>query len=214
MGLVIYSPINRNFIIFVIHSKGLWPMFKIILFLFMSIFVFGADTDSKIQYLPDIVLKDLNKKKVSTSELYKDGPVLINFWYLACAPCIKEMKFLDEFNKKYADSGFSVVSVNTDTPRSLARVKSLVKSKKYSMDILSDPSSKLLRKLGSRACPFTVLINMDGTIYSSHLGYSPGDEIALEEEIKDLINKNSTSLDSDSITIPILDKKLDSIIEE
>ena len=25
----------------------------------------------------------------------------------------QEMKFLDEFNKKYADSGFSVISVNT-----------------------------------------------------------------------------------------------------
>lgn len=189
-------------------------MFRIILFMFMFMFAVCSDIDSKIQYLPNIVLKDLNKIKVNTSDLYKNGPVLINFWYIACAPCIKEMKFLDEFNKKYAESGFSVVSINTDTPRSLARVKSLVKSKKYSMDILSDPSSKLLRKLGSRACPFTVLVNTDGTIYSSHLGYNPGDEIALEEEIKDLINKNLTFLDSDSIIIPILDKKLDSIIKE
>ena len=118
---------------------------KLLLFLFISVIAFASDTNSGEKYLPDIVLKDLSKNKINTSDLYKDGPVLINFWYLACAPCIKEMKFLDEFNKKYTDMGFSVYSVNTDTPRSIARVKSFIKSKKYSMDILSDPSSKLLK---------------------------------------------------------------------
>ena len=81
------------------------------------------------------------------------------------------------------------------------------------MNILSDPSSKLLKKLGSRACPFTVLVNTDGTIYSTHLGYNPGDEVALEEEIKDLIKKNSNSLDSDSTNSPPIDEKLESPLD-
>lgn len=182
---------------------------KLLLFLFISVVAFASDTNLGEKYLPDIVLKDFSKDKINTSDLYKDGPALVNFWYLACAPCLKEMKFLDEFNSKYSDTGFSVYSVNTDTPRSLARVKSYIKSKKYTMKILSDPSSKLLKKLGSRACPFTVLVNTDGTIYSTHLGYNPGDEVALEEEIKDLIKKNSNSLDSDSTNSPAIDEKLE-----
>ena len=48
----------------------------------------------------------------------------------------------------------------------------------------------LLKKFGSSSCPFTVLINSDGTIYSKHLGYERGDEINLEKEINDLINYN------------------------
>ena len=48
----------------------------------------------------------------------------------------------------------------------------------------------LLKKLGSNSCPFTILVNMDGTIYSKHLGYERGDEVELEKEIKKLIEYN------------------------
>ena len=48
-----------------------------------------------------------------------------------------------------------------------------------------------IKKLGSSSCPFTVLINTDGTIYSKHLGYERGDEVALEKEINELINYNA-----------------------
>ena len=64
--------------------------------------------------LPDAFLKSLDKKKVSIKELHNNGPMAINFWFLACDPCKKEMKFLNEFHQKYAESGFIVVSVITD----------------------------------------------------------------------------------------------------
>ena len=53
------------------------------------------------QHLPDIALKDLNNKRQKISQYYKDGPVLMNFWNLACEPCKKEMKELDKLNIKY-----------------------------------------------------------------------------------------------------------------
>ena len=45
----------------------------------------------------------------------------------------------------------------------------------------------MLKKFGSNSCPFTVLINSDGTIYSKHLGYERGDEIKLEKEISETL---------------------------
>ena len=50
----------------------------------------------------------------------------------------------------------------------------------------------LIKKLGGLSCPYTVLINRDGTIYSKHLGYERGDEIALEKEIAELVIYNKT----------------------
>jgi hypothetical protein len=42
--------------------------------------------------------------------------------------------------------------------------------------------------------PLLLLVNKDGSIFKRHTGYNPGDEIALEEEIKELIlNNNSQS---------------------
>ena len=134
----------------------------------------------------------LSGSNVIFDDLYKDGPVLVSFWFLGCGPCVAEMKHLSKLNEKYKESGFKVVSVCTDT-KSKGRVKSFVKKKKYSFDMLFDLNGKngVIKKLGGTSCPYTVLINKDGTIYSKHLGYERGDEIALEKEILELIDYNS-----------------------
>ena len=140
--------------------------------------------------LPKMSLKMLNGKSTNVYSFLEDGPILINFWATWCAPCIKEMKYLDKYNKKYAESGFQIVSINTDTPRSLSKVKSFVKSRKYSFEVLTDPKSEFIRKAGGKVLPYLLLVNTDGTIFRRHMGYSPGDEITLEKEIGELIKLN------------------------
>ena len=142
-----------------------------------------------LEYLPDEFLKDLDNKKVNMYDLLDARPALISFWFLACEPCKKEMKYLDEFNKKYADTGFQVISINTDGSRALSSVEPFVKSKKYSFKVLSDPRSKYQRKLKGASCPFTVMVDHRGVIVSRHVGYNAGDEKKIEQEIIELINK-------------------------
>ena len=45
-------------------------------------------------HLPNMKFKDLKNKKQNLSQYYSDGPILLNFWNLACEPCKKEMKEL------------------------------------------------------------------------------------------------------------------------
>jgi len=166
-------------------------MKKMMLIIFYLVFI--AQIGAKVEIenkLPKMSLKMLNGKSTDVSSFLEDGPILINFWATWCAPCIKEMKYLDKFNKKYAESGFQVVSINTDTPRSLSKVKSFVKSRGYSFEILMDPKSEFIRKAGGKVLPFLLLVNTDGTIFKRHMGYSPGDEITLEKEIGELIKLN------------------------
>ena len=144
--------------------------------------------ESKVEKLPDATLKDLDNKKVSISDIVESRPTLISFWFLACEPCKKEMKYLDEFNIKYADSGFQVISINTDGSRALSSVEPFVDSKKYSFKVLSDPRSKYQRKLKGTSCPFTVIVDHNGNIISRHVGFNSGDEKKLEKEILQLIN--------------------------
>ena len=144
--------------------------------------------ESKVEKLPDAILKDLDNKKVSISDIVESRPTLISFWFLACEPCKKEMKYLDEFNIKYAGSGFQVISINTDGSRALSSVEPFVDSKKYSFKVLSDPRSKYQRKLKGTSCPFTVIIDHNGNIISRHVGFNSGDEKKLEKEILQLIN--------------------------
>lgn len=166
----------------------------------------------KYQPIPSVGDKELvylNGDPLKFSDLYKDGPVLLSFWFLGCGPCVAEMKHLSKINTKYKDDSFKIISVNTDT-RNKGKVKSFVKKKKYSFDMLFDLNGKngLIKKLGGLSCPYTVLINSDGTIYSKHLGYERGDEIALEKEIAELVTYNKTiSVTEDATEEKLIEKE-------
>ena len=149
------------------------------------------------QHLPKkIKLKDLNNKRQELSQYYKEGPLLLNFWNLACEPCKKEMKELDKLNIRYNDQGFKYVSINIDTPRQMSKVKSYVNSQKFSFTVLSDPRAELFRKMGGKVMPFVIIADSTGEIISRHLGYNPGDEKELEKEILHLLTDQQPSTDS------------------
>ena len=152
----------------------------LILFLGFSVAQVGS-------IVPDAKLKDFENKKFKVSDFYKEGPVLINFWNLACEPCKKEMKHLDVFNKKYEENKFKVLSVNLDNSRSLSKVKSFIKSQKYSFKVLSDPRMKFFKKSGGRIMPYVLLVDSKGFVVKVHTGYNPGDEVQLESEIREVL---------------------------
>ncbi|MBT3634891.1 MAG: TlpA family protein disulfide reductase [Candidatus Marinimicrobia bacterium] len=163
------------------------PYIKYILSIIFLAYSFGESKN-----LPDMKLKDLENKRVMINDFYSETPILINFWTLACEPCKKEMKFLDKFNDKYSDNGFRVISVNMDNPRSMSKVKSYIKSQKYSFKVLSDPKSELFRKTGGKVMPYILMVNMDGSIFQRHIGFTIGDEKELEKDIIHLIENNKS----------------------
>jgi len=139
------------------------------------------------QHLPKMKFKDLNNKRQELSQYYSDGPILMNFWNLACEPCKKEMKELDKLHLKYEKQSFEVVSINIDNTRSMSKVKSYVNSQKYSFTVLSDPKAELFRKMGAKVMPFVIIADSTGEIINRHVGYNPGDEKELEKEILHLL---------------------------
>ena len=162
-------------------------------------------------HLPKINLKDLNNKRQSLDQYYDSGPLLLNFWNLACEPCKKEMKELDKIYLKYRENGFEYVSINIDSPRSMAKVKSFVKSQKYSFTVLSDPKAALFRKMGGKVMPFVIIADSSGAIINRHVGYNPGDEKELEKEIQHLLLISEDVSDSAQVKLdlPKSDESLD-----
>ena len=157
------------------------------------------------QHLPKMQLKDLNNKRQKLSQYYSDGPILLNFWNLACEPCKKEMKELDKLNIKYRDQGFDYVSINIDSPRSMSKVKSYIKSQKFSFTVLSDPRAELFRKMGGKVMPFVIIADSSGEIMSRHVGYNPGDEKKLEEEIIHFLALMNGAGDSTHTPDPVIE---------
>lgn len=161
---------------------------------FMMLSVILSETKSTtLEYIPDVILKDINKQKVKLLDISKDKYIVFNFWNMACEPCKKEMKFLNEFHKKYSEYDFKVISINMDSPRSMSKVKKYVKSSKYDFDVLVDPRMSLFKKMGGSIMPFVVVVDNKGVVTNKHIGYNLGDEVTLEEEIKVLISFNQDS---------------------
>jgi thioredoxin-related protein len=77
--------------------------------------------------------------------------------------------------------------VNQDTPRSVGKVKSYIRSQKYSFNVGLDPNQKIAKKLNGLIMPTLILVDTDGTILWRHQGYMPGEEAEIESKIQSAI---------------------------
>ncbi len=140
------------------------------------------------QEVPNIQLTMLDGKKTTLHQLLETGPILIDFWATWCVPCKKEMKYLDQFHQEYAKAGFQVLSINQDTPRSLSKVKSYIRSKKYKFLVAVDPNQQIASKMNAVVLPTTIMVDKKGNITWRHQGYLPGDEKEIEKQIITALN--------------------------
>ena len=144
--------------------------------------------------LPDLSIKLIDGKQTRLSLLLEDGPILVNFWATWCAPCKKEMIFLEEFHKKYSDQGFRVLAISTDSPKSMSKVKSYIRAKKHTFLVGLDPNQEVAKKMNAMVMPTVVLIDKDRKVSWYHQGFIPGDENEIEAQILQLLNADRTKV--------------------
>lgn len=138
--------------------------------------------------LPNLSFNLLDGKNTTLDELLKDGPILVNFWATWCAPCKKEMIYLDRFHQKYSENGFKILAVSTDSPRSTSKVKSYIRAKKFTFIVGLDPNQQVAQKMNAILLPTSILINRNREIVWFHQGYIPGDEVEIEKQIRLVLN--------------------------
>ena len=158
--------------------------FILLLFIFFQI-LFSQDIS------PNFSLKKINGRTVKIGEYLEDGPVLINFWATWCAPCKKEMVFLEKFENEYKKEGFSVLSISIDSQKSLAQVRSYIRINNYSFDVFLDPNMQVFKKMNGNLMPTNILLDKKGNIIWRHYGYLPGDEKNMNLQIRSALNLNS-----------------------
>jgi len=151
--------------------------------------VLGFSGDS----VSDFKLPDLDNKPVQLKILLKTGPVLVDFWATWCKPCVKYFPVLQSWHEKYGPSGLTIVAINEDGPRSLAKVKPFTRSLKVGFTVLLDENSDVMRLLRVQNLPTSLLIAPDGSIVARHTGYTEETTKATEAQIVELLAKVNKS---------------------
>ncbi|HOH97787.1 MAG TPA: TlpA disulfide reductase family protein [Candidatus Cloacimonadota bacterium] len=135
--------------------------------------------------MPDFRLPDMNGKNVNLGELLGKGPVLVDFWADYCNPCKVAMPYLHELAEKY--DSLTVVLISIDAPKSQSKAKNYLKGKNFKFVTLFDSEKSLAKKLNVSNPPHTFILNPDGEIVYTHLGFEPGTEKEYEHHIRNLL---------------------------
>ena len=131
---------------------------------------------------PEFTLRDLKGNQVSLSD-FRGQPVVLNFWATWCSPCRIEIPHLEALYTKYKDQGLVIIGMNTETD--YMKVKSFAESQ-MSYTVLLDGGTQA-QGYDVSGIPCTYYIDKEGIIQHRSVGFGPGDEVRIEEKIKELL---------------------------
>ena len=131
-------------------------------------------------------LPDMNNKDVSLSDVLGKGPVIIDFWASWCNPCKTSMPYLNDLAIKY--DSLTVVMISVDAAKDITKAKNFIKSKDFKFTALFDSDKSISKKMNVSSVPHTFILDKNGEIIYSHVGFEPGTELKYEYYIRQQLN--------------------------
>lgn len=140
--------------------------------------------------LPSANVKTLEGQSMNVQELGKSGKItVISFWATWCSPCKKELDAIKDYYEDWQNEyDMELIAVSVDDTRTAAKIPAMVKEKGWHYRILLDNNKEFQQTANVASVPHTLLLDASGNIVFEHVGYTPGDELELEERIKELKN--------------------------
>jgi thiol-disulfide isomerase/thioredoxin len=144
---------------------------------------FIAPTTANAEQAPAFELR-AESKDVKLSD-YRGKVVYLDFWASWCDPCRRSFPWMNELQSRYGQDGFAVIAINLD--ESTEDAKKFLQQIPASFDIAYDPSGKTAEAYGLRAMPSSYLIDRNGQLIHSSLGYRAAEKRIVEDKIRKLV---------------------------
>lgn len=133
---------------------------------------------------PVVTLQPLEGEPVSISSL-KGKVVVLDFWATWCKPCVMSMPGVAALAREMA--GRDVVFYAVNQMESREKVAAFLEQEKLDITATLDADGSAAKAFGVRGIPHLVVIGPDGVVRQVHIGYGPGADARLKEEVEALL---------------------------
>lgn len=133
---------------------------------------------------------DGQNKDINLSD-YEGQIVYIDFWASWCQPCRKSFGWMNKMQSMYGDEGFKVIAINLDESRDKA--EKFLKQVPANFDVAFDPEGQTAESYNVKAMPSSYIINKQGKLIYSNVGFRGNDEEKLESKIRGIIRQSTVA---------------------
>jgi thiol-disulfide isomerase/thioredoxin len=141
------------------------------------------DAALKGKPLPDFVFKDI-LGNTYTPEDIKGKVVVINFWFINCAPCVEEMPELNKLVKEYENNDavlFLALALDEKGPR----LDTFLETHVFNYNIVPGAQDYVVKKLQASSFPTHIVLDKNSNVVFTLAGYTP--------QVGELINSSISS---------------------
>jgi len=131
------------------------------------------------QPVPDIEFKTISGKTFQMKNL-EGKVVVLNFWFTACVPCIREIPALNRLVKEYKNKEVMFFGITYDNLKTLK--SEFLPKYRFDFDIVSD--SKSITEMFSAGYPTTYIIDKNGIVKAVWSGGFIGKEAETDIYLK------------------------------
>ncbi|OGI39022.1 MAG: thiol:disulfide interchange protein [Candidatus Muproteobacteria bacterium RBG_16_62_13] len=108
--------------------------------------------------------------------------VYLDYWASWCEPCRQSFPWMNEMQARYGEKGLVVVAVNLD--KDAAEARRFLASFPARFTVAFDPDGKTARRLALKGMPSSFLIDRQGQIVGTHVGFREAGKGKIENEIR------------------------------
>ena len=139
------------------------------------------------QPAPAFDLPSLHDAGRMTLAQYRGKVVLLDFWASWCGPCAQSVPHYRKLRGELAGRGFELVAVGLDEDAAHARAFLERFDVRYPAG--SDPAGEVAGRYALKGMPYAVLIDREGIVRDTHVGFRASDVADLRASIERLLEE-------------------------
>jgi len=133
-------------------------------------------------------MEDLSGETVRLAQ-FRGEVVVVNFWASWCAPCLRELPELDEWNTEWSGAGARVVAISIDNK--VGNARNYIEQTNLGLTAWYDGPRGLAAELNLPAVPTSFVVNRRGEVVLRIVGSSAADLERMHRTVQDLLAKET-----------------------